>query len=106
MGRSIIGFDISATELLQGYSWPGNIRQLKNVIKRATLLANDNYIKAKDLNIVIPNETSRPLFDREDEKSRITDALRRTGNNKSKAAAFLGIDRKTLYNKLRLFGIK
>ena len=106
LGRSIIGFDISATELLQGYSWPGNIRQLKNVIKRATLLANDNYIKAKDLNIVIPNETSRPLFDREDEKSRITDALRRTGNNKSKAAAFLGIDRKTLYNKLRLFGIK
>ena len=106
LGRSIIGFDISATELLQGYSWPGNIRQLKNVIKRATLLANDNYIKAKDLNIVIPNETSRPLFDREDEKSRITDALRRTGNNKSKAAAFLGIDRKTLYNKLKLFGIK
>jgi two-component system response regulator HydG len=48
----------------------------------------------------------QPLYDKDDEKKRILDALKHTGNNKSKAAALLGIDRKTLYNKLKLYGVE
>lgn len=107
LGRELIGFDQSATDMLQEYSWPGNLRQLKNIVKRATLLAQGNYITAADLDIVQPAAgNARPLFDRDDEKNRILDALQRTGNNKSKAAAMLGIDRKTIYNKLKLYGIE
>ena len=106
LDRQLIGFDESATALLQGYSWPGNLRQLKNVVKRATLLAQGSYITAGDLDIQLPAEnTARPLFDRNDEKNRIIDALQRTSNNKSRAAQLLGIDRKTLYNKLKLYGL-
>ena len=107
LGRELIGFDQSAVEMLQEYSWPGNLRQLKNIVKRATLLAQGSYITAADLDIVQPAAgNARPLFDRDDEKNRILDALQRTGNNKSKAAAMLGIDRKTIYNKLKLYGIE
>ena len=106
LDRQLVGFDESATTLLQGYSWPGNLRQLKNVVKRATLLAQGSYITAGDLDIQLPAEnTARPLFDRNDEKNRIIDALQRTSNNKSRAAQLLGIDRKTLYNKLKLYGL-
>ncbi len=107
LGRELVGFDQSAAEMLQEYSWPGNLRQLKNIVKRATLLAQGSYITAADLDIVQPAAgNARPLFDRDDEKNRILDALQRTGNNKSKAAAMLGIDRKTIYNKLKLYGIE
>lgn len=107
LGRELVGFDQSAAEMLQEYSWPGNLRQLKNIVKRATLLAQGSYITAADLDIVQQAAgNARPLFDRDDEKNRILDALQRTGNNKSKAAAMLGIDRKTLYNKLKLYGME
>lgn len=107
LGKDIIGFDPQATALLQEYSWPGNLRQLKNVVKRATLLAQDNYITIAALDIVQPaSESTRPLFDKEDERRRIFDALQRTSNNKSKAAELLGIDRKTLYNKLKLYDLE
>ena len=107
LDRQLVGFDESATALLQGYSWPGNLRQLRNVVKRATLLAQGCYITAADLDIHLPAENvARPLFDRNDEKNRIIDALQRTANNRSRAAQLLGIDRKTLYNKLKLYGLE
>ena len=109
LGRELVGFDADATILLQGYSWPGNLRQLKNIVNRATLLAQGCFITAADLDLpVMANENSnvQPLFDKDDEKKRILDALKHTGNNKSKAAALLGIDRKTLYNKLKLYGVE
>ena len=109
LGRELIGFDAEATMLLQGYSWPGNLRQLKNVVNRATLLAQGNFITVADLDLpamVGENANVQPLYDKDDEKKRIIDALKHTGNNKSKAAALLGIDRKTLYNKLKLYGVE
>ena len=109
LGRELIGFDAEATMLLQGYSWPGNLRQLKNVVNRATLLAQGNFITVADLDLpamVGENANVQPLYDKDDEKKRILDALKHTGNNKSKAAALLGIDRKTLYNKLKLYGVE
>ena len=107
LGRELVGFDAEATALLQEYTWPGNLRQLKNVVKRATLLAQGGFITAADLDIQ-PSaaDVTRPLFDKQDEKNRIIDALKRTGNNKSRAAVLLGIDRKTLYNKLKIYGLE
>ena len=109
LGRELIGFDAEAAIMLQSYSWPGNLRQLKNIVNRATLLAQGSFITAADLDLprTEPNNTNlQPLYDKDDEKKRILDALKHTGNNKSKAAALLGIDRKTLYNKLKLYGVE
>lgn len=115
LDRSLIGFDAEASEALQRYSWPGNLRQLKNIVKRATLLAQGEFITVKDLGeeiheskeagSVLEPEGTFMLHDEETEKHRIIKALQQTGNNKSKAAALLGIDRKTLYNKLKLYQI-
>ena len=109
LGRDLTGFDAEATNLLQNYSWPGNLRQLKNVITRATLLAQSNYITVADLGLPDAGRgdaVCQPLYDKDDEKKRILDVLKHTGNNKSRAAALLGIDRKTLYNKLKLYGVE
>lgn len=113
--RSLIGFDAEASETLQSYPWPGNLRQLKNTVKRATLLAQGEYITRKDLGEEIGEqreetstripEESFILHNEETEKLRIMKALQQTGNNKTKAATLLGIDRKTLYNKLKLYHI-
>lgn len=112
LDRQLIGFDAAASQALQTYSWPGNLRQLKNIVKRATLLAQGNFITLAELGYelqepVIPTGSqSFTLHDEAAEKRRILDALRQTGNNKSKAALLLGIDRKTLYNKLKLYDIQ
>lgn len=107
--RHLIGFDMEASMALQNYSWPGNLRQLKNVVKRATLLAQGEFISLHDLgeeladNAVLLQDLS--LHDEEQEKQRIINALQQTNNNKTKAAQLLGVDRKTLYNKLKLYNI-
>lgn len=110
--RNLVGFDAKACEALQRYSWPGNLRQLKNVVKRATLLATGDFITCKELGEELNNATkeqiSTPnlvLKNEEDEKQRILQALHQTRNNKTRAAQLLGIDRKTLYNKLKLYNI-
>lgn len=108
--RHLIGFDAAAANALQAYSWPGNLRQLKNTVKRATLLAQSNFITQSDLGSEIleiqPSASSFSLHDEVTEKKRILEALQQTGNNKSQAALLLGIDRKTLYNKLKLYDIR
>lgn len=107
LGRNILGFDAKASELMAKYSWPGNLRELRNVVKRAVLLASADRIRPEDLNIQITSSTVsvRPLYDEESELSHIREALSTAGGNKSKAARLLGIDRKTLYNKLDKYGI-
>lgn len=129
--RNIIGFDSKAYRMLMNYEWPGNVRELKNVVKRAALLAQGKYITPTELDLnnsaIIPNSTtlagqmstsplqtpqntSAPrsfvLKDENTEKERILAALQQTNYNKSKAAALLNIDRKTLYNKLKLYGLQ
>ncbi|WP_455668758.1 sigma-54-dependent transcriptional regulator [Phocaeicola sp.] len=112
LDRQLIGFDTAASHALQSYSWPGNLRQLKNIVKRATLLAQGNFITLTELGYELqePGMQAAPhtfsLHDEAAEKKRILDALKQTGNNKSKAAILLGIDRKTLYNKLKLYDIQ
>lgn len=112
LDRQLIGFDAAASQALQSYSWPGNIRQLKNIVKRATLLAQGHFITLTELGSELQESVAPAatrtfmLHDEAAEKKRILDALRQTGNNKSKAAVLLGIDRKTLYNKLKLYDIQ
>ena len=108
--KDIIGFDNDVIRIFQSYSWPGNLRQMKNAIKYATLLATGRYITPNELpeeltadpisapvNIQLKNESH--------ECEMIKRALQEAGNNKTRAAQLLGIDRKTLYNKLKAYGI-
>ena len=109
--RNLIGFDAEASKALQRYTWPGNLRQLKNTVKRATLLAQGDFITLNELGEEILTSPSAPasesfnLHDEGLEKQRIQHALHRTGYNKTKAAQLLGIDRKALYNKMKLYNI-
>ena len=110
LNKHLLGFDFKATEAIQNYQWPGNLRQLKNTVRRATLLAQNNYISINDLGYDMKEEptvpASFPLRNEKREKEQILEALQQTNNNKSKAATLLGIDRKTLYNKLKLYNIE
>lgn len=109
MGKHVAGFDAQACKTMETYHWPGNLRQMKNVIRRATLLATSDLITINELadlqSVQSSVATGIALHDEETEKSRIVKALRQTGNNKSRAAQLLGIDRKTLYNKLKLYNM-
>jgi two-component system response regulator HydG len=110
LSKQLIGFDAKASSTLQDYHWPGNLRQMQNVIKRATLLAQGNFITlaelASELSDTPTTSPTLSLRNEESEKEQILEAIKQSGNNKSKAAQMLGIDRKTLYNKLKLHDIK
>ena len=105
--KDIIGFDNDTMQLFQSYSWPGNLRQMKNVIKYATLLATGRYITRKELpeelTENLSSHTDIQLKNVEHERDLIRKALQECGNNKTRAAQLLGIDRKTLYNKLKIY---
>lgn len=110
LDKHLVGFDAKASQALLSYHWPGNLRQMKNIVKRATLLAQGSFITLLELGTELleaPVSTgaSMALRNEETEKEHILEALRQTGNNKSKAAQLLDIDRKTLYNKLKLYNI-
>ena len=110
LDKHLIGFDPKASQALQSYHWPGNLRQMRNIVKRATLLAQGCFITLAELGTELLeapsfNTTNMALRNEETEKEHILEALRQTGNNKSKAAQLLDIDRKTLYNKLKLYNI-
>ncbi|MDR1402572.1 MAG: sigma-54 dependent transcriptional regulator [Tannerellaceae bacterium] len=108
--KDITGFAPETIELFRSYAWPGNLRQMKNVVKYATLLATGRYIAIKDLpGDITPSLStlteSTSLRDEAHEKELIRKALAESGNNKTTAARILGIDRKTLYNKLKHYNL-
>lgn len=103
LSRHVEGFDARAAEKLASYSWPGNLRELNNVVKRAVLMARGAYITQDELSAAMGPVRQEPitaLHDADAERQRILNVLQQCGGNKSKAARMLGIDRKTLYNKL------
>lgn len=103
LSRHVEGFDARAAEKLASYSWPGNLRELNNVVKRAVLMARGAFITQDELSAAMGPVRQEPitaLHDSDAERQRILNALQQCGGNKSKAARMLGIDRKTLYNKL------
>ena len=113
LDKRIVGFDAAAAAALVACDWPGNLRQLKNAVMSATLLAAGEYVTICDLPAEVtggpaeePAAASLSLRDPASEEEQIRRAIAAAGGNKSQAAKLLGIDRKTLYNKLHLYGIE
>lgn len=108
--KNVVGFSENAIQAFKNYDWPGNLRELKNMVKRAVLLTQDDLIPLKvlphEIATATKSESDYGLFKNRNEEQLILDALEKTGGNKSKAARMLSIDRKTLYNKLKQYGIK
>jgi transcriptional regulator with PAS, ATPase and Fis domain len=116
-------------DCLVEYAWPGNVRELQNVVERAASLAENGVVSLRQLPVELysplsyaeprahvpeaPPEPTRPRTReqrqktvRESEKARIIELLNRHGGNVSKVAREMGVSRKTMYNKMRLFGIE
>jgi len=114
MKKDIDEIDREAMDLLCQYSWPGNVRELENIIERAVALENGPAIRVNDLPEYIRNlsiETYRhtsssvPTLE-EQEKHYIKWVLEKSGGNKTKAAKIMGIDRVSLWRKLKRYGIE
>lgn len=108
LNRTVEGFDSGAAEMLASHSWPGNLRELNNVVKRAVLLTRGNKITTGELTQAmgqIRTDNVLQLHDEDTERQRIITALQQTNGNKAKAARILGVDRKTIYNKIEKLGI-
>ncbi|MBI2391891.1 MAG: sigma-54-dependent Fis family transcriptional regulator [Deltaproteobacteria bacterium] len=100
-----------ALAALSRHSWPGNVRELKNVIERAVILAEPPVVRAKDLvavaGVAAPAEAPEALGSLADsEKAHIARVLERCGWNISQAARVLEVDRVTLYNKIKKYGLR
>ena len=106
-GKPVQGFDREAAAVLRQYGWPGNIRELKNVIGRAVLICQEQWISVSDLNLEIslPKEEETQWTEEEKEKALLLQTLEKTGDNRSKAARLLNVSRTTLYEKLRKYHI-
>lgn len=106
--KNVTSISSEALELLKQYRWSGNLRELRNVIRRAVLFAGGNEITAKDIPGIKPIApvTKDYALRPGDEKSQIEEVLYKTRGNKTLAAQLLKIDRKTLYNKMHQYGIE
>ncbi|HJU46446.1 MAG TPA: helix-turn-helix domain-containing protein, partial [Chitinophagaceae bacterium] len=128
LNKNIEGFDKEVVDLFLDYAWPGNLREFRNVIRRAALLTNGSFVSAATLPWEITNRSA--VFGASDtqqtrfiitapasvnnnnldlknaatqaEYETIMNVLKQVNFNKTKAAELLKIDRKTLYNKLRM----
>ena len=108
LNRNVEGFDSGAAEMLASHSWPGNLRELNNVVKRAVLLTRGSQITTAELTLAmgqIRTDNVLQLHDEDTERQRIITALQQTNGNKAKAARLLGVDRKTIYNKIEKLGL-
>ena len=107
LGKGIKGFDRDVREAFMSYPWPGNIRELKNVVNRACVLAQGDRIVLKDISLPVdvpPSDDYRLDMERT-ELEAIVKALETTGNDRKAAARLLGISRSTLYLKLKKYGL-
>lgn len=109
LGRLHLTLSDQTIGTMTAYSWPGNIRELKNVIERAVLLATGETIRPKDLHLEFKGgvgvEGDSNLTFRELQRLHIQKALDAERGNVARAAARLGLTRSTLYNKMKTFGI-
>lgn len=119
LSKSVQGFSKEVLSIFSNYHWHGNLRELNNVIKRAVLLSTGEIIQAESLppelgqmsnienegNMVHDSVGLLKSIAWTAERQAIKDVLEKVNFNKSKASELLSIDRKTLYNKLRLYNI-
>lgn len=123
LGKSVEGFEEAVEARIKAHAWPGNLRELGNVVKRAVLLTQGPLVQMNGLPAEVISGTPPPRaperaavdgmsaeglkgISHSAEKQAILKALERNGFNKSRTAEMLNIDRKTLYNKLKSFGIE
>lgn len=98
-----LSVDHSAYRVLMTYGWPENIRELRSVLETAAIRCDGDWIKAEHL--PPSGDAEAPYPHLEDEREWILDALQRHRFRRGEAARFLGISRKTLYNKMRAYGL-
>jgi DNA-binding NtrC family response regulator len=109
------GMREEAVELLKAYPWPGNVRELKNIMERAVILTRTHWIEKNHLPAYIVNPQAGSgarivlpvgVTAAEAEKELILRTLKNAGNNKAEAARQLGLDVKTIRNKLKAYGLE
>ena len=108
LNKNVLGFSSEVMTIFQNYRWPGNLRELQNCIKRAILLTQGDFVEKAALPAEFFQNEEKVTTDfslSENEKETIMEALNKTNNNKTEAAKLLKINRKTLYNKLKLYNI-
>ncbi len=115
LDRNVKEIDKDTRSLLLKYDWPGNLRELKNVIKRMVLLTSGTVATADSLpdemkiavatEVPLDNPSDLKAVNESNERALITETLAKVKYNKSKAAKLLNIDRKTLYAKMERYGI-
>ena len=111
--KRVTGVSPAAAALLKGYGWPGNVRELRNVVERAMLLADGTELQAHDFGALTAGAASSDPFDLpaagvdlEDlERSLVTQALKRSGGNQTRAAALLGLNRDQIRYRVEKFGL-
>ena len=107
LDKNVLEFSEETKNILQKYDWPGNLREMKNVIKRAVLFSTTDIMMPNALADDVvegANNEQEDNFSKSDyEKERILSALKQTNFNKSKAAKLLQVTRKTLYNKINQY---
>ncbi len=118
LNKNVTGFEDEIIEKFQQYKWPGNLREMRNLIKRSVLVAGSNRISKKDvpaeimMNETISNSRELPenytlkMVVEAAEKDAIIQTLQKHQFNKSKVAKALDVDRKTLYNKINAYKIE
>ena len=110
LNKNVVGFSADAISAMEQYSWPGNVREMENKLKRAIVMAEGKMISAKDLELQVSQDNLSSLNLRqvreEAERKVLMTALGITGNNISKTADILGVSRPTLYDLMNKFGIK
>lgn len=117
--RNVKTFDPAVTKLFETYDWPGNLREMKNVVKRAVLLTSDDTVTLsalpqemiENMRTLETKEKTAGVYDLKalqevQEREMILKTLQEVRYNKSKAARILNIDRKTLYLKMEKYGIE
>ena len=112
-GKQIEGFSPAAVDLLCAYSWPGNIRELRNLVERMVVLSRGTILDVQDVPSHIREQAQQDQIQMDDnltveqmEKKMILQALEKTAGNRTKAAEKLGISRRTLHRKLNEYGIR
>jgi two-component system response regulator AtoC len=109
-GKKFDGFSEGAKQAILNYSWPGNIREMINLIERSAILSSRSYIDAKDLGVPISTRSSQVLDSElttldDLEKVHIERVLTATKHNLTRSAEILGITRATLYSKIRRYNL-
>jgi transcriptional regulator of acetoin/glycerol metabolism len=108
MNKPFTGIDSGAMDVLIRYSWPGNVREVANAIERALVVGTPPLIRADDLPLGLsePGNASPGDSLAEIEQAHVGKVLERTGWNITRAAEILQIDRATIYNKIKKYGLR